>query len=329
MSKRNSLLSSTVLSGVSGVFIAALTGHTAYAQSMTAVFDKVAFASVAPKFSGPAVDGINGKIGAFGGSLGRTTGYGVEGSLQFPVAHAFGLQLDPRVGSVGGHTYGEIGAHLFWRNPGAGLLGLYVNHVRLDRFGGVHATAIAGEGEYYWGRWTLQGVAGVEFGNSVSSSTSISDSGPSGGGTLTSTSTFIEGFDVKTRFFDQINLKYYMTDNWSGYVGHRYLGGKHAMALGTEFALPIDPKLSTTMFAEARVGHDDFSGIWGGMKFYFGHQGKSLIKRNRENDDPNNWSNIFTLLNSAQSSGSSASSLSCPPGEIPVDGVCVGGGGGE
>jgi hypothetical protein len=191
----------------------------------------------APNLSAPAVDGINGKIAGFGGSAGHRSIYGAEGSLQFPVGYQYGFQLDPRVGRAAGGRFAEIGAHLFWRNPGAGLLGLYVNYAHLDRFGGVDAGAVAGEGELYWGRWTIQGIVGVSFGNSASQTTTTTSAVPSGGATLITTNTFTEGYDIKTRFFDQINFKYYILDNWLGYVGHRYLGGKHALALGSEFVI--------------------------------------------------------------------------------------------
>jgi hypothetical protein len=148
---------------------------------------------------------------------------------------------------------------------------------------------------------------------------------PSGGETLVTTTTFVEGYDVKTRFFDQINVKYYINDNWAGYLGHRYQGGKHALALGSEIVIPLDQQLATTAFVEGRVGSGDFEGIWGGLKFYFGHQGKSLIRRHRENDDPPAWYNIFAITNSSTSS--TTTSLHCTGGEVVIDGVCTSPGG--
>jgi hypothetical protein len=318
MSNRSRLLSNTILSGFGSAFLTSVTGHVANADAaLSYAFDKMAYKAVAPNFSAPAVDGVNGKIGAFGGSFGRKAGAGLEGTLQIPAGHAWGIQFDPRVGRIGGHTFGELGFHMFTRNPNVGLAGLYVNHVHLDQFGGAHATNVSFEGEYYFGRWTFQGIFGVEFGNSASSTTTA----VSVINNIVTTTTFIQGYDVKTRFTDQFNLKYYITENWSGFVGHRYQGGKHAFALGTEAVVPLAPNLATTLFAEGRLAEGNASGVWGGMRYYFGHKGKSLIKRNRENDDPPGWnSNLFTLF--ANSTNVTTQKGVCPPNEVLVDGVC-------
>jgi hypothetical protein len=53
----------------------------------------------------------------------------------------------------------------------------------------------------------LQGVAGVEFGNTAS-------------GTVDN---LIQTYDIKTRFFDQVNLGYYLQDNFKVFAGHCYL----------------------------------------------------------------------------------------------------------
>jgi hypothetical protein len=324
MSRRNSLLSGTMLSGVGGVFLATLSGQVVCAQSLSNVFDKAGYAYAAPNL--PAVDGVNGKIAAFGGGLNPGSFYSVNASLQVPLGHSYGFQIDPRVGSVGGNLFGGAGAHLFWRDPSVALFGLYVRHLYLDRLGGVHATSVAAEGEYYLGRWTIQGVAGVEFGNSTSQPSTSATSAPIGGGIIaTTTTTSFAGYDVKTRFFDQVNVKYYMRDNWAGYFGHRYLGGKHAFALGTEFVVPLASDLATTAFIEGRAGQGETSGAWAGLKFYFGHKGKSLIQRHRENDDPPDWEGTPTLFNSATSS--STMNVVCT--EIGVGVVPCGGGGGE
>src|SRR5205085_7538066 len=66
--------------------------------------------------------------------------------------------------------------------------------------------------------------------------------------------------------FDQINLKYYLGDNWDVFTGHRYQGGKHALALGTEVGLPLKRGVMATAFAEARIGQGDFQGVWGGVR---------------------------------------------------------------
>jgi hypothetical protein len=43
-----------------------------------------------------------------------------------------------------------------------------------------------------------------------------------------------------------------------------------------------------SLFVEGRVGEDNASGVWGGIRFYFGQKDKPLIRRHRE-DDPADW----------------------------------------
>jgi hypothetical protein len=196
--------------------------------------------------------------------------YGSQATLSIPLAGMYGFQLDSFAGGYDGRFVGALGGHLFWRNPVQGMLGLYGAATYWDSFGGVTAGHIAGEGEAYWGRYTLQGIAGVEFGSSF----------------------------VRTRFFDKINVNYYFTDDFKGFVGHRYIGGKNALALGAEYGFRSGGAVMPSLFVEARIGERNFNGVWGGLKFYFGHKDKSLIARNRE-DDPINWTpeTIFSIIN--------------------------------
>jgi hypothetical protein len=270
----------------------------------------------------PAVDGINAKIEGIGGSLANHGIYGSKGAISIPLGGSWGAQIDGTAGSFDQRFFGSIAGHLFWRNPQQGLLGIYANYTHLDEFGGAHVTQFAGEGEYYWNRWTLQGIAGVEFGNKASQTTTTTSTVPPvpiGFGITTpgvaTTNTFTEGYDVKTRFFDQVNLKYYLTDNWDAYVGHRYLGGKNALALGSEYALPLGRGVMASAFVEGNVGEHDFHGVWGGLRFYFGASDKTLIARHRQ-DDPNIWDSLFSIINSYFTNGSSSSSQFCNDGAI-------------
>jgi len=252
----------------------------------------------------PAVDGFNGKIGAYGGSLNSDSLYGGTGSLALPLACEFGAQIDGNAASFDGRFLGTIAGHLFWRNPMKGLLGVYGSYTDWDRAGGVRAAHLGAEGEWYFGQWTLQGVAGAEFGNSTSETIG----------------TQIFSYDVKTRFFDQINLAYYVQDNLKLYAGHRYLYGMHAAALGGEWGFPLGHGVMGALFAEGRIGQDDFKGIWGGVRFYFGQKDKTLIRRHRE-DDPIDWEDGFGIGNTGSTS---SVPTTCQPGFILVNGVCEG-----
>jgi hypothetical protein len=318
------LLSSTALYGAVGISLM----HATAANAGDMAVSRAAVMPAPQAFSAQAVDGLNGKVEALGGSMAGRSLFGAQGSLSIPLQGLYGAQIDGAAGSFDHRGFGHVGGHLFWRDPAQGLIGAYASYTRWDQFGGVHVTNFAAEGERYFGRWTLQGIAGIEFGNSVSSTVTTTATTPPAGiiaGVIT-TNTFTEGYDVRTRFFDQINLKYYLTDDWDGYIGHRYLGGKNALALGTEYALPLGHGIMGSAFVEARVGEGDFHGVWGGLRFYFGQKDKPLIARHRE-DDPVNWgvSNLLSIINNYNETTGSSSSLSCDPGyTLQPDGTCGG-----
>ena len=59
---------------------------------------------VAPPAGAPAVDGFNGKIDGFGGSLGSKSYYGASGALSIPLAQQYGMQIEGLGGSYDGNT---------------------------------------------------------------------------------------------------------------------------------------------------------------------------------------------------------------------------------
>jgi hypothetical protein len=240
----------------------------------------------------PAVDGFNAKIDGFGGSFGNHGFYGSQGAFSLPLAAQYGLQIDGAAGSLDHRGFGAVGGHLFWRDPARGLIGIYGSYTSWDVAGSVRVGQVAGEGAWYNGRWTVEGIAGVEFGNSQSIISGDTVSGFN-----------VQTFDITTRFFDKLNVGYYVTDNWKMFLGHRYLGGKNAFAAGTEWAIPLDSGKMMSLFVEGRAGEDNFHGIWGGVKFHFGQRDKSLMARHRQ-DDPVIWSpeQLFTIINNAKRS---------------------------
>ncbi len=301
MRLRPGLLTTTMLTAIAGGMCSF--SHTAKAADL----------NLAPLYArtpwAPAVDGFNAKWDGLGGELDHKSLYGSRASFSVPLGGQLGLQIDGGGGSLDNRGFGTVGGHLFTRNPAQGLLGIYSSYTSWDQFGGVHATHVAGEGELYLGRWTVQAIAGAEFGNSASNislATTVVLPG------AINTNTLLESYDVRTRFMDQVNLKYYFTDNWDGYVGHRYLGGKNALALGSEVGLGLGRGLMGTAFVEARVGETSFEGVWGGLRFYFGQRDKTLIRRHRE-DDPIVWDTLFTLLNNHNQSTSQTSIPVVPP----------------
>ena len=55
-----------------------------------------------------------------------------------------------------------------------------------------------------------------------------------------------------------------------------------ALALGGEIAQPLGHGIFASAFVEGRVGQDNFRGLWGGLKFYFGPTDKPLMARHRQ-----------------------------------------------
>ncbi len=264
----------------------------------------------------PAVDGLNGKLEIMGGEAANAGLFGGQGSLSAPLGGQYGVQVDGAAGAFDSRFVGGGAAHLFWRNPQQGLLGAYGDAMRWERYG-VNIGHVGGEGEAYLGRWTLRGVAGAEFNNNPSSTTIV----PIAGGFVTNNAT-IGKLNGTSRFFDLVTLSYYITDNWAASIGQRYLGGKDALALGTEYALPSHSSILPSLFAEARIGSGSNNyGAWGGVRFYFGNSDKTLIRRNRE-DDPT--STLFDIA-STLGPGSTSSTGTCTNGEIFQNGQCSGG----
>ncbi len=244
-------------------------------------------AAAAP--AGCAVDGVNGKVAALGGASAGNSLYGGLASVSLPIGCGFGAQFDASAGSYNNSFLGSLAGHVFWRDPARALAGVYGSYNFWNQFGGLNSNHLGPEAEVYFGRWTLQGVGGVEWGNSVSGVNGLN----------------IQTFTVATRFFDQINLGYYIEDNFKLYVGHRYLGGRNAAALGGEYGIPLGNGMMASLFAEGRVGERNFNGVWGGVRVYFGQKDKTLIRRHRE-DDPIIWSDGPNGTNATSSSQAQA-----------------------
>jgi hypothetical protein len=254
------LRSSTMLSSVVGAsFIAVMSAHAADSPMVKSP----------PPVVGPlpAVDGVNYRASIFGGSLWKRSLGGADGTVAIPLAPSYGFQADVMGSSWGGRFYGELHGHWFWRDPAIGMLGLYAAYTHLSRFGGAHAAYVGAEFARYNGPWEIKGALGVETGNTASGLTSP---------------TTLTVYDIDTRFFDRIDVSYYLNENAKVGIGHRYLSGKNALALRGEWAAPLAGGRLGSFFVEGRVGEDNFKSIWAGLRVYFGQNGKSLIRRHRE-----------------------------------------------
>ncbi len=165
-----------------------------------------------------------------------------------------------------------------------------------------------------WGAGRIHGVAGAEVGTTGLGTITTDDFETA---TTTTATTLVN----TTRFFDKLDVSYYLTDNWKASIGHRYLAGSNALALGTEYALPVSAGIGSSLFAEARLGEGSNAlGIWGGARFYFGDKTKSLIRRNREDDPVSGGSEaVFGLVNTHLSSTSKCT----PPAHFVPGAGCL------
>jgi hypothetical protein len=280
------LRSSTMLTSVVGAtFISVMSAQAA---------DSPVVKSPAPVGPLPAVDGINYRASIFGGELWRRGQGGVDGTVAIPLSHSYGLQIDGLASSWQDRFYGEVHGHWFWRDPAIGMLGLYAAYVHHAKFGGADVGYLGVEFGRYHGPWELKGVVGVESGNS--------------GATLTSPNT-ITSFDIKTRWFDKIDLNYYLNENFKVGIGHRYISGHNALALRAEVAAPLGAGRMASIFVEGRAGEDRFKSVWAGLRIYLGNRDKPLIRRHREDM-------LNTVNEGINHTTRKANQNPCPSGEI-------------
>ncbi len=251
-----------------------------------------------PDYGRPAVSAPNGKVSVFGGKMDPSL-FGVTGAFTVPLGHSFGLQVDGMVGSGRGAAFYGFGGHAFWRDPAKGLLGIYGSHVNWEA-STVNASAPGGavtdvlgadvnkfgvEGAAYLGRWSLEGLAGYQFGS-------------------------------YTGFTGKVMLAVYPTDNFRLDGGFRYLNGVGAIGMVDAEWQPHQGT-GLTVFASGSLGENDYSQVLGGVRYYFGDTGKSLIRRHRE-DDPG--------VPMPDDLITSTGGTHCPTGTVaytPIDGATI------
>ena len=117
------------------------------------------------------------------------------------------------------------------------------------------------EGEAYFGRVSIEGLLGWEH------------------------QEFNAGGD-DDHIFALADVAFYATDDFRVWGGYRHWNDIDMAAFGAEYLLPTRwGGAAPALFAEGRIGEDDYMAAWGGIRLYFGPEPKSLIRRHRE-DDP-------------------------------------------
>ena len=226
-----------------------------------------------------AVSGFNGKIEAtyvnydFDTALifDSADGYKVVGAVTAPLGERFGLQIDAGLqqtqanfalgpGGIDIDSRG-VGAHLFWRRPETGLLGLYAHYSKHDFNGApldVENIRYGIEGEWYLSNWTFKGFVGgdqIEF----------------------------TGLGKENFFTGKAEVGYYFNENVLATLGVSRTFDQTVGTVGFE-AMWDRGEISPTFFANASFGEDSRT-VMAGLRVYFGQSAKSLMSRHRE-DDP-------------------------------------------
>lgn len=196
------------------------------------------------------------------------SGYFVQGAVSAPLAGQFGVQIDAgvmdgdadlRFGGDADINARAIGAHLFWRDPSKGLLGVYGAYTDYD-IGGfdVSNKRIGVEGEAYIDRLTLKGFVGKDY-------------------------TDYEIFGKEDYVAASASVDYYFTDNFLVGAGIDHSFESTAFTVGFEM-MGETGGVSPSIFTDVSFNDGDTT-LMAGLKVYFGPEGKSLIRRHRE-DDP-------------------------------------------
>ncbi len=256
----------------------------------------------------PAVDGVNGKLELFGTgtkppptywNLGGwnpdrrwRAGGGGAGAVTFPLGGSFGAQVESMLAVWNGKSVVGVGGHLFWRDPSVGLFGVYGSGSYFGTVSGIGVARAAVEGELYLGRFTLEGMVGVEGGKRRY------DAGYFNVNAFGAPYFASSAWGLKTRFYDKVAVAYYVTDNFKLSVGQLYTGGKAMATLGAEYGFALAPGMAGSVFVDGHIGGRNTAGVRGGVKVYFGQSDKTLIRRHRE-DDPviNLPTDLVTLSN--------------------------------
>ncbi len=256
----------------------------------------------------PSLQGNKSITPSVGGALAHHGFYGGAGSLSVPLTQQFGFQADGLVSSYRGDLLAGVGGHAFWRDPSSGLLGVYGDYLHWDRLGS-EVGHVGVEGALYWGRFTWEGVVGVESRNNR---TAVING-------------LVETVNHSTRAFDKVDLAYYLTDDVKFSIGHRYYGGKNLLALGSEWQFANFGKTSSALFIEGRVGTERLDSVC---------RRTVLFRTEAEIADPpssrgrpagklDRW-RVRIRQCGFIDIGASGTNITCPPGKILVGGVCVG-----
>ncbi|WP_245441344.1 MULTISPECIES: collagen-like protein [unclassified Mesorhizobium] len=216
-----------------------------------------------PQSDTRAVAAPNVRVGFGAGTNGNDPYAFTDGSVALPLGEKYGFQVDAIGGVTPNSNFTGAAAHLFRRDPKVGALGLYGSYLHggggYDDGGVLENGYVEGklgvEGQYYLGRVTLEGLAGIEW-NSLEEDVSP----------------FAEG-----------RVGYYPTDNFkvNGGLRHRdAFGGRTQLVGGAEYLTEFGSGIATSIYSDFSFdltnsdvsSSGDFSAM-AGLRFHFGTNG--------------------------------------------------------
>ena len=229
----------------------------------------------------PAVGGINGKLGASYGRFDVTLEdvTCVDGSIAWPLAEAWGLQLDGMYahgmpasfgfGTSQAAEYGGVGSHVFWRDPAVAMLGLEGAWV-FNNASDTNAWQIGLESEYYL-KWLTIGMQ-TGYSEVEDDSLRASDHG----------------------WYARLEAGCYPVEDLllNAVVETRYDAFRYGLEV--EYETPVE---GLALFASAMRGEHGNDAVFGGLRYYFGGE-SGLKNRHRRSDPPSRLSGLFAGVQS-------------------------------
>ena len=263
----------------------------------TILMCSASWAADAVKGDLPAVSGVNGKVELGAGwagidPLNNTAVFQGGASISVPLGERFGLQFDVAdVNKFNDNLFGG-NLHLFIRNPDSYLFGAVGGFAHATN---ANISYVGPEAELYLNNVSIEALGGYMH---------------------------LDVAGVQSeKFFAIGDLALYATDDLRFEVGAATVADFKSAHVGAELQLQDTP-LSLT--ANARIGDDNFKEATVGLKFYFGGENKSLIRRHREDDPRNRSLDIFSAAGSAFKAPAAGLPVvdPCPGGEV-VNGECI------
>lgn len=245
----------------------------------------------------PAVSGPNGKIELDAGyinldSLGSDAVFHGGASFSIPMGDSFGIQADVAATNAYGDTMVGGTMHAFTRDPNSYLLGMAAGAAFSDN---ANIYYVGPEAELYMGNVSVEAFAGYM-------------------------NVDLSGVGASDEMFAFGDVGFYATEDFRLTVGASSIAGFESGHIGAEWQM--GHALSLT--AKASMGEDGFESATAGIKFYFGGEAKSLMRRHREDDPPNRSLDIFQAAGNAfkpPAAGAPAPVVTCSNGEAFVDGI--------